>query len=108
MERLPKAYQLFRSRYPRVLEAHQKLAEACHQAGPLDQKTRELVKLGIAVGAQHEGAVHAHIRFALAAGATADEIRHAVVLGTSTIGFPSTTAALTWTEDLLGARRGKS
>ena len=38
------------------------LGQACAEAGPLDAKTRELVKLGTAVGGRLEGAVHAHAR----------------------------------------------
>jgi alkylhydroperoxidase/carboxymuconolactone decarboxylase family protein YurZ len=37
----------------------------------------------------------------MAAGATPDEIRHAVVLLTSTIGFPTVSAALSWVDDVL-------
>ncbi|HZS32126.1 MAG TPA: carboxymuconolactone decarboxylase family protein [Methylomirabilota bacterium] len=40
-------------------------------AGPLDGRTRELVKLALAIGARLEGAVHAHVRRALEAGVPA-------------------------------------
>ena len=33
---------------------------------------------------------------------TPDEIYHALILLTSTIGFPTVSAALSWTEDILG------
>ncbi|MFN9707087.1 MAG: carboxymuconolactone decarboxylase family protein, partial [Planctomycetota bacterium] len=35
------------------------------------------------------------------AGCTPAEIRHAVVLATTTLGFPSTMAALRWVDDVL-------
>jgi len=38
----------------------------------------------------------------LKAGATPEEIYHAVILLTSTIGFPHTSAALSWVYDVLG------
>ena len=53
-----------------------------------------------------EGAVHSHARRALEAGATAEEVRHALIAVTSTIGFPNVTAALSWVEDVFRKRRG--
>jgi 4-carboxymuconolactone decarboxylase len=69
--------------------------------GPLDKKTRELVKLGIAIGNRHEGGTHSHTRRALDAGATPDEVRHVALMALTTIGFPAAMAALTWVEDIL-------
>jgi alkylhydroperoxidase/carboxymuconolactone decarboxylase family protein YurZ len=34
-------------------------------------------------------------------GASADEINHAIILLTSTIGFPAVSAALSWANDIL-------
>ncbi len=100
-EELPKAYARFKETYRSVWEAYDRLGAAVHEFGPLDEKARELVKLGIAVGARQEGAVHSHTRKALAAGATPDEVRHVALLAIPTIGFPSAMAALTWVEDEL-------
>ena len=97
----PKAYQKFIDDHREVWEAYDRLGAATHRGGPLDEKARELVKLAISVGAGMEGAVHSHTRKALAAGATPEEIRHAVLLATTTIGFPNMMAALTWVEDIL-------
>lgn len=100
-DKLPKTYELFMDKYRPIWEAYDQLGAAVHRQGPLDQKSRELVKLGIAVGARLEGAVHSHTRKALAAGASPDEVRHAVLLAIPTIGFPTTMAAMTWAEDEL-------
>jgi AhpD family alkylhydroperoxidase len=83
------------------MRAYEELSAASLGEGPLDRRSAELVKLGIAVGARLEGAVHAHTRRALEAGATADEIRHAVRLAVTTLGFPSMMAALAWVNDVL-------
>ena len=101
MPRLPKSYERFQKKYRDLWTAYDQLGGAVHRAGPLDEKTRELVKLGIAVGAQLEGAVHSHTRKALDAGASAVEIRQVALLAIPTIGFPTTMAALTWIEDVL-------
>jgi 4-carboxymuconolactone decarboxylase len=100
---LPPRFLQFDQQYPAVMRAYEALGAATQEAGPLDPKTRELVKLGIAVGARSEGATHSHTRRALEAGATPEEIRHAVLLVTTTLGFPAMMAAMTWVEDVLGA-----
>jgi alkylhydroperoxidase/carboxymuconolactone decarboxylase family protein YurZ len=99
---LPKTYRQFKKQFPAAAEAYERLGEACQWHGPLDPKTRELIKLGIAIGAGLEGATHSHVRRALEAGATPEEIRHAALLATTTIGFPTMMRAMTWVNDVLG------
>ena len=101
MREVPKTHRRFQAVYPKVTAAYEQLGEATQEWGPLDKKARELVKLGIAVGNRHEGAVHSHARRALDSGVTPDEIRHAVLLSLTTIGFPNMIAAMTWVEDVL-------
>src|SRR5881397_3656151 len=103
--KLPKRYLQFQKRYPQVFQAYDALGAATAEAGPLDGKTRALVKLAIAIGGQMEGAVHSHTRRAVEAGCSADEIRHAVLLSTATIGFPSMMKTLSWVEDVLGTKK---
>ncbi len=107
MAKIPGWYSENRRRYPEVLAAYEKLGAACRQAGPIEAKQAALVKLGIAVGARLEGAVHSHVRRSLEAGATADECRHVVLLATTTIGFPAMMAAMSWVEDVASARSKK-
>lgn len=106
MPRLPKPFQRFSRDHAAVARAYDGLGEACAKAGPLDPRTRELVKLGMAIGGRLEGAVHSHTRRAVEAGATPAQIRHVVALAAPTLGFPTTVAAFTWVEEVLaGARR---
>lgn len=101
MAKLPNRYVRFFDRYPAVGQAYRGLGDAVAEAGPLDGKTRALIKLGIAVGARMEGAVHSHVRKCREAGATNEEIRHAILQSTTTIGFPNMMAALSWADDIL-------
>ena len=98
---LPEVYQQFEKRFPAVKESFDSLGAAEHEAGPLVEKERRLVKLGIAVGAESEGAVRSHVRKLIGIGATEEEILHAIVLALTTIGFPATNAALGWAEEVL-------
>jgi AhpD family alkylhydroperoxidase len=103
--KLPRAFETFRRRFPRVHRAYEALGGVAHEAGPLDPKTRELVKLGIAIGLRAEGAVRSHAGRAQEAGATSQEIDHVVLLAVTTAGLPAAVAAFTWLE---GARpRGR-
>ncbi len=104
MARLPKAFDEFKANYPEVFKAYEELGEACLNAGPLDAKTRELVKLGISLGADMEGAAHSHVRRALEQGANASELRHVALLALTTIGFPNMMKGLRWVEDVLEKR----
>jgi len=101
--KIPTRFQQFGEKYPAIMRAYESLGAATQEAGPLDPKTRCLVKLAIATGALREGAVHSHARRALQAGCDPDEIRHVVLLATTTLGFPSMMAALSWVEDVLSA-----
>ncbi len=76
------------------------LGAAVHKAGPLDNKTRALIKLAISTGARMEGAVHSHTRKALEAGLSKDEIKQTILLALTTIGLPSTMAAMSWVQDI--------
>ena len=103
-QQIPTRFQQFGKKYPAIMRAYEALGTATQEAGPLEAKTRCLVKLAIATGALREGAVHSHARRALAAGCRPDEIRHVVLLATTTLGFPSMMAVRTWVEDVLGRK----
>jgi len=96
MTELPEPFQRLRQDHPRVLQAYEALANATHEAGPLDERTRRLVKLAVSIGARLEGAVRSHSWQARDAGVTAGEMDHVVLLSLTTIGLPSTVAARTW------------
>jgi len=81
------AAEQIRTKHPDVWQAFSDLAEACHDAGPLDEKTRRLVKLAIAIGAGTEGGTHSAVRHALEAGVTMDEMEHVALLSITTIGL---------------------
>ncbi|HYA86029.1 MAG TPA: carboxymuconolactone decarboxylase family protein [Nitrospirota bacterium] len=102
MSKLPSQYIGIQKRYKGVIKAVENLGKATKAAGPLSEKTARLVQLAAAASVRSEGSVHSHVRRALAAGAKPDEIRHAIILLTSTIGFPNVSAALSWVEDVLG------
>ena len=101
MNKLPERFQKFQNDFPKVAKAYEELGTSVHNFGPLDEKTRALIKLAISTGAGMEGAVHSHTRKALEAGCTIDEIKQTVMLALPTIGFPATMAVMSWVEDII-------
>lgn len=105
---LPEPYKELRERYPEVAKAYDALGNATHEAGPLSERERRLVKLALAIGAGLEGATHSHTGKALRHGISEEEVRHAVVLATTTLGFPAMVRALTWVEDVIERERSEA
>jgi alkylhydroperoxidase/carboxymuconolactone decarboxylase family protein YurZ len=97
--KLPATVERFEDSYPSVWEAFMTLGDQCHNAGPLDEKTRRLIKIALAVGAGLEGGTHSAVRNAKAAGVTTEEARHVAVLGITTLGWPAAIRGLTWIND---------
>ena len=97
----PKQYLKIKERHPDFLSAVESLGKIINKEGPIEEKTAHLVQLAAAAAIRSEGAVHSHTRRAINAGAQADEIYHALILLTSTIGFPNVMAALSWADDVI-------
>ncbi len=102
-----KHYQELARLFPGAISALENLGSAIREAGPLEGKTVELIQLAGAAAVQSEGSVHSHTRRALQAGATPLEVYHTLLLLISTIGFPRTSAAMRWAEDVLKEKKKK-
>jgi 4-carboxymuconolactone decarboxylase len=100
----PRWYSHAKEKHEKYFEALEQLGEVVRRQGPLDEKTSHLIQLAAAAAIHSEGAVHSHVRRAIQAGAKPEELYHAIILLTSTIGFPSTSAALSWVYDVIGKK----
>ena len=103
--RPPHAYQDFIMRFPEIAQAWETVSEAGTK-GPLNDKTKRLIKLAVSIGASREGAVRASVRKALAMGITKEEIEQIIALAVGTIGFPGTVAVFTWIQDIFDRPAG--
>ena len=101
MKGLPKTFRDFVKKHKPIWDAHEQLAQACADAGPQDRKTRELIKVGISVGAGLETATKRHASMALEHGATTDEVYQAVFMAMTTCGHPTAMAGWQWVNDAM-------
>jgi AhpD family alkylhydroperoxidase len=102
---LPGHFKKLVKKYPKIWDAHQQMTEACAEAGPLDRKTRELIKMAIAAAANQETAVERHAVMAKQEGAKADEIYQTIFLMITVVGFPRASAALKWAQRALTSKK---
>jgi 4-carboxymuconolactone decarboxylase len=98
---LPEIFETLKQQYPDIVDSYQKVGELCANAGPINEKNRHLIQLGIAIGVSSRGAVRSHARRALEAGATEKEVVQAVLLAMPIIGFPATVGAYEWIRSVL-------
>jgi len=103
-DQLPKPFVQMRDDYPQIAAAYDSLGEAAGAAGPLDETSQHLVKLGMSIAAGLEGAAHSHTRRALEAGASPETIRQVALLAITTLGLPRAMMGLTWINDILDAK----
>lgn len=89
------------AKHPDIWKAYADLGAACAEAGPLDVRTRRIVKLALAIGNRSEGAVHSHVRRGTEDGLSPDALRHVALLAIPTLGFAKAMAALSWINDVL-------
>lgn len=72
----PAPYLRLQREQPELVEAYERFASMAHEAGPLTDRERRLVKLAIAIASASEGATHSHARQALEAGIGVADLRH--------------------------------
>ncbi len=95
---VPQTFKDFITKYPVLGESHERVAKAVDKAGPLDAKSQALIKIGICIGAGLDSAMRSHVRRAMQAGASKEEIEQAVLLAMNTCGLPRTVAAWSWAQ----------
>jgi len=85
----------FKERHPNVYKSYEEFGHTLHEkGGPVDEKTRWLIKVAVSAASQYEYALQTHIEKARDAGCTLEEIEHAILLIAPTVGFPRMMNAL--------------
>jgi 4-carboxymuconolactone decarboxylase len=100
----PRFYTHFMQKYPAIGKKYEELGEAIHENGPLSLRERALVKMAVSGSHLFHSAFKSHIRKALQAGITREEMEHLALLMLPTVGFPTTMAMLGMIDDQLGSQ----
>ena len=97
-------FEVFSKTFPTVVEAYRDMKKTYGTAGPLDDKTQQLIQIAVMVAIGSESGTRDHVGLALDAGATPDEVRQAVLMVLGPAGMSATSAGFTWTNEVLSAR----
>ena len=90
MDDVHKIFSQFKDEFPEIHSKQESLGKEVHEkGGPLDEKSRWLIKIAISGACNHKRALETHIRKATSAGVGEAEIRHALLLLIPTAGFPA-------------------
>ena len=72
-----------------IYKAYKEYGKLVHtKGGPLDEKTRWLIKIAISTACEYPYALTTHIKKAQMAGCSREEIEHAMLLVAPSAGFP--------------------
>ena len=107
IKELPKSLQAFIKSHPDVWDAHQRLGIACKDSGSLDEKTLELIKIGITGARENMTSFKTHVRLALRAGASRDEIEHAILQLLPVAGINTMMMELLWAREVIIDEKGR-
>ncbi len=103
MKEKQKNLKYFREKHPEIYRAYEAFGKELHEkGGPLDGKTRWLIKVAVSAASQYEYALQTHIEKALSAGCSEEEIEHAILMIAPTAGFPRMMSALMVYRDVCG------
>ena len=75
---------------PEVYDGYRQMHAAAYAAGALDEKTKELIALAIAVSKECDGCIASHARGAARTGATESEVAEALGVTIAMNGGPAT------------------
>ncbi len=87
--------QYLMKNHPDLYKSYEDFGHALHEkGGPLDEKTRWLIKIAVSASSQFDFALQTHIEKAMKAGCSKEEIEHTILLTAPSAGFPRMMSAL--------------
>jgi len=95
MSEIEKNLNYFKKRFPDVYSSYSNYGKTLHEnGGPLEEKTRWLIKISVSATESYPYALRTHMKKATESGCSEDEILHAILLIAPTVGFPKMMEAL--------------
>lgn len=84
------AHEYLKAKRSRTYEAFLQMEKAAYSSGALEKKYKEMIAIGISIVIDCESCLQWHIREALNAGATAEQVLEAIEVGMEMGGGPAT------------------
>jgi len=100
-----KRFISFSKKYPEIAASYEGLRVEVNAAGPLGNRDRALVKFAVSVGMRQQAGAYAHIRKAVDAGLSREQLEHAALLALPTVGLPAAMSAMDWIDDVFSGKR---
>ncbi|HHY05002.1 MAG TPA: carboxymuconolactone decarboxylase family protein [Thermoanaerobacterales bacterium] len=89
MDTIENNLKYFTDNHGEIYDAYENYGKLMHyKGGPLDEKTRWLIKVALSAACQYKYALRTHIIKAIKSGCSREEIEHAIMLVAPTAGFP--------------------
>jgi alkylhydroperoxidase/carboxymuconolactone decarboxylase family protein YurZ len=90
MEDIHEIFTIFKSEFPGLYERIDSTGHALHvEGGPLEDRTRALLKIAMSASSRHQRALETHLAAARGVGVSEHEIMHTLLLVIPTCGFPT-------------------
>ncbi|MDX9872559.1 MAG: carboxymuconolactone decarboxylase family protein [Clostridia bacterium] len=90
MDTIEENLKYFIGKHEDIYRAYEKFGRLVHtEGGPLEERTRWLIKVAVSAAGQHHYSLRTHIIKAIKAGCKRAEIEHALMLVAPTAGFPT-------------------
>lgn len=107
MSKIQENFSYFTKKHEEIYKAYQQFGKLIHEeGGPLDEKTRALVKLSMSSVGNNEYVLTTHIKKALDSGCTRDEIEHVILLTAPSVGFPNMMASIMVMREIFDEQKG--
>lgn len=108
MDIIEENLKYFTEQHGKIYEAYEDYGKLVHyEGGPLDEKTRWLIKVALSTACQYQYALRTHIIKAIKAGCSREEIEHAIMLVAPTAGFPKTMEGILILREEMGETNSK-
>lgn len=86
------AHEYLKAKKSRTYEAFLEMEKAAYSSGALEKKCKEMIAIGISIVVNCESCLQWHIREALSAGATEEQVLEVIEVGMEMGGGPATVA----------------
>lgn len=95
MDSIQENLKYFTDKHEDIYSAYSSYGKAIDEdGGPLEEKTRRLIKVAVSATIGNEYSLTTHIKKALKAGCSLEEVEHTLLLIAPTVGFPAMMKAL--------------